>query len=149
MQRQLCALLFCKFQICRRTPLPSAYQIRCGGAKGMVALDPGLQGLKLQLRPSMIKFTSKDDDKLELLEYSKPSKWEYNYKFHSLRACSYRVKCVNVFISQGYILSNVTAPREHQSDRCFVYLYIVYCSSSLRISVCSMLPLFYMRVASQ
>ncbi|KAJ3034383.1 hypothetical protein HDV00_005069 [Rhizophlyctis rosea] len=35
---------------------PSAYQIRHGGAKGMIAINPDLRGRTLRLRPSMIKF---------------------------------------------------------------------------------------------
>ncbi len=54
----------------------------------MVALDPWLQDRKLQIRPSMIKFASKDDNKMELLEYSKPSKCVPSYKCHLYESCS-------------------------------------------------------------
>jgi hypothetical protein len=38
--------------------IPSALQFRLGGAKGMLVLDNSLQGRKIQLRPSQIKFES-------------------------------------------------------------------------------------------
>ncbi|ORY30129.1 RdRP-domain-containing protein [Rhizoclosmatium globosum] len=37
---------------------PSAFQIRFGGAKGMVSVDPSLKGRQLRLRESMVKFES-------------------------------------------------------------------------------------------
>jgi RNA-dependent RNA polymerase len=39
---------------------PSLFQIRCGGVKGVIALDPHLKGIKLLRRESMIKFESED-----------------------------------------------------------------------------------------
>lgn len=36
--------------------VPSCYQIRLGGAKGVVVVDPTLEGRKICLRPSQIKF---------------------------------------------------------------------------------------------
>jgi hypothetical protein len=38
--------------------IPSALQFRLGGAKGVLVLDNNLQGRKIQLRPSQIKFES-------------------------------------------------------------------------------------------
>lgn len=40
--------------------LPSAFQIRIAGAKGMLSIDSRLTGLDVCLRPSMKKFESKD-----------------------------------------------------------------------------------------
>lgn len=58
-------------------PIPSAYQIRYGGCKGMLAIDPRLpQGEDqeiLQWRKSMKKFSS-SHLALEICEATKPSK---------------------------------------------------------------------------
>ncbi|KAG8700429.1 hypothetical protein FRC11_012943, partial [Ceratobasidium sp. 423] len=45
---------------------PSAFQIRIGGSKGMVRLDPKLEGRVLCLRPSMNKFDAEHDLSLEI-----------------------------------------------------------------------------------
>lgn len=86
--------------------VPSAYQIRYGGCKGMLALDPNLpQGKKiLQYRDSMRKFDCSHKD-LEICEFSRPSKlwtlfpscvyvfaifaWEYRLFFHSRKKWPY------------------------------------------------------------
>jgi hypothetical protein len=39
---------------------PTAFQIRWAGAKGMLAIDPRLEGNKICIRPSMLKFESND-----------------------------------------------------------------------------------------
>jgi RNA-dependent RNA polymerase len=40
----------------------SAFQIRLGGIKGIVAVNPGLGGEQLMVRPSMLKFKSNDTE---------------------------------------------------------------------------------------
>ncbi|KAL9641668.1 hypothetical protein ABK040_016899 [Willaertia magna] len=49
---------------------PCAYQIRFGGAKGMVVLDPTLKHKEMVLRKSQIKFPSCHTD-LEIVDFSK------------------------------------------------------------------------------
>ncbi|KAF2004377.1 RNA-dependent RNA polymerase [Amniculicola lignicola CBS 123094] len=52
---------------------PTCFQIRWGGAKGMLALDPHLDGMVMRVRPSMIKFPSEDIVNLEICDMgSKP-----------------------------------------------------------------------------
>ena len=38
--------------------VPSVFQVRLAGAKGVVMVQPDLQGDVIQLRPSMIKFAA-------------------------------------------------------------------------------------------
>lgn len=45
---------------------PTCFQIRLGGAKGMLALDPCLKGSIICLRPSMVKFPSNAMQDLEI-----------------------------------------------------------------------------------
>lgn len=55
-------------------PTPCAFQIRLGGSKGMVRLDPKLTGKKLCLRPSMTKFEAPGERNLEIARaFEKPS----------------------------------------------------------------------------
>lgn len=52
---------------------PIAFQIRFRGAKGMLALDSGLRGSVVRIRPSMTKFESADKSILEICDMaSKP-----------------------------------------------------------------------------
>ncbi|KAL9265309.1 RNA-dependent RNA polymerase 1-like protein [Drosera capensis] len=54
---------------CGLRSIPSAYQIRYGGFKGVVAIDP-TSSKKLSLRRSMCKFES-EETKLDVLSYTK------------------------------------------------------------------------------
>ena len=60
---------------------PSAFQIRFGGCKGVVALAPDLgEEEKLQLRKSMEKFPS-EHNQLEVVETSRPGLHNHNMLF--------------------------------------------------------------------
>ncbi|KAK7177991.1 RNA-dependent RNA polymerase [Paraphaeosphaeria sporulosa] len=50
---------------------PTCFQIRCGGAKGMLSLDPRLDGSKVCFRPSMLKFESTDNANLEICDMAR------------------------------------------------------------------------------
>ncbi|KAL2265115.1 hypothetical protein VTJ83DRAFT_6215 [Remersonia thermophila] len=52
----------------RRKGLPTCFQIRWGGAKGMLSLDQRLEGNKICIRPSMTKFQSNDLRYLEICD---------------------------------------------------------------------------------
>ena len=45
---------------------PTLYQIRFGGAKGMISLDTRLKGYQLCLRPSMIKYEGSKSSEIEI-----------------------------------------------------------------------------------
>lgn len=49
-----------------RMKRPNVFQIRFAGAKGVVSLDPRLEGDKICLRPSMIKFDGSNDRNIEI-----------------------------------------------------------------------------------
>ncbi|KAF8542541.1 RNA dependent RNA polymerase-domain-containing protein [Trichophaea hybrida] len=50
--------------------MPTVFQIRYAGAKGMIALDPTLKGDKLCLRKSMIKFEGSEARNIELCTWA-------------------------------------------------------------------------------
>ncbi|KAG9099926.1 hypothetical protein FRC06_004696 [Ceratobasidium sp. 370] len=55
-------------------PIPCAFQIRIGGSKGMVRMDPKLPGDQLCLRPSMTKFEAPGEFALEIARaFERPS----------------------------------------------------------------------------
>ncbi|XP_033101390.1 probable RNA-dependent RNA polymerase 1 isoform X2 [Anneissia japonica] len=58
---------------------PSAFQIRYGGCKGVLAVDPTIPGEKIVIRKSMKKFESDDCD-LEKMTESKPGRLFLNYQ---------------------------------------------------------------------
>ncbi|KAF2115325.1 RNA dependent RNA polymerase-domain-containing protein [Lophiotrema nucula] len=55
----------------QRKGLLTCFQIRWGGAKGMLALDTRLEGNIINFRPSMIKFESTDNANLEICDVAK------------------------------------------------------------------------------
>ncbi|CAF1279555.1 unnamed protein product [Rotaria magnacalcarata] len=59
--------------ICCQEDIPSAFQVRVAGCKGMVAIDPEstLNDYYIHVRDSMVKFPS-DDWNLEICEFSRP-----------------------------------------------------------------------------
>ncbi|KAG8694498.1 hypothetical protein FRC08_008450 [Ceratobasidium sp. 394] len=58
----------------RDEPIPCAFQIRIGGSKGMVRMDPKLTGDQLGLRPSMTKFEAPEELALEIARaFERPS----------------------------------------------------------------------------
>lgn len=59
---------------------PSAYQIRFGGVKGVVAVDPTMNGgVQLCCRPSMLKFNS-EHSSLEILNVARPLSMYLNHQ---------------------------------------------------------------------
>ncbi|KAJ3087107.1 hypothetical protein HK102_011793 [Quaeritorhiza haematococci] len=54
-----------------RDELPSAYQIRFRGCKGMLAVDPRLNGDQIHYRPSMEKFQTDQSNTLEIARTSR------------------------------------------------------------------------------
>ncbi|CAN8010778.1 unnamed protein product, partial [Ixodes pacificus] len=62
-------------KVCKKLDLaevPSAIQIRYAGYKGMLCVNPELQGDKLVLRDSMRKFSCSNSDSLEVIKVSAP-----------------------------------------------------------------------------
>ncbi|KAJ3242194.1 hypothetical protein HDU81_006606 [Chytriomyces hyalinus] len=53
--------------------VPSAFQIRFGGAKGMVSVDARLPGKRMCIRDSMTKFDSPNCKVLEVADYASPT----------------------------------------------------------------------------
>jgi RNA-dependent RNA polymerase len=62
-----------KCRLVKQYGVPSSYQIRYGGYKGVVAVDPTMESssYKLSLRPSMNKFPS-EQISLDILNWSRP-----------------------------------------------------------------------------
>ncbi|GAA6064674.1 hypothetical protein JCM10212_001790 [Sporobolomyces blumeae] len=56
----------------RRKENPSAYQFRLGGAKGMLVVDPLLDGKQVQLRPSQIKYEGTSRGLDNALSFTRP-----------------------------------------------------------------------------
>ena len=55
--------------------VPSVFQIRIQGAKGVLSVDPTLSGLKIGLRPSMVKFETLESPAIEVARsFTKPGK---------------------------------------------------------------------------
>ncbi|XP_078610878.1 uncharacterized protein LOC144881587 [Branchiostoma floridae x Branchiostoma japonicum] len=71
------ALKVCREIGRRETEVPSAYQIRYGGVKGVVAVDPSLHRDVMQVRQSMIKFVSPDEN-IEICMTSHPARLYLN-----------------------------------------------------------------------
>lgn len=70
---------------------PSAFQIRLGGSKGVVAMDPTLQNdEELYVRDSMQKYESSYRT-VEILELSRPSSLDLNQQV-SIGCDSYAAK---------------------------------------------------------
>ncbi|KAJ1551705.1 hypothetical protein HK096_003853 [Nowakowskiella sp. JEL0078] len=61
----------------RESEPPSAYQIRFGGCKGMVAVDPTLKGDELHIRPSMRKFDAPTSHNFEIVKTSRIARQAY------------------------------------------------------------------------
>ena len=55
--------------------IPSAYQVRVAGCKGMLSIDPSstISDYYIKVRKSMMKFTT-DDWTLEIVDHSRISK---------------------------------------------------------------------------
>ncbi|KAJ3069714.1 hypothetical protein HDU98_007219 [Podochytrium sp. JEL0797] len=60
-----------------RDAVPSAFQIRFGGAKGMISVDPSIPGRMMSIRKSMIKFESPNCRFLEVADYASSSRSAY------------------------------------------------------------------------
>ncbi|KAH9885923.1 rna-dependent rna polymerase [Xylariomycetidae sp. FL2044] len=52
----------------KKRSLPTCFQIRWAGAKGMLSLDSTLEGMVMRVRDSMLKFDSKDTTHLEICD---------------------------------------------------------------------------------
>ena len=58
---------------------PGSYQIRYGGAKGMLSVDHAQKGLAMCLRPSMIKFNTPDSNIIEIARaFDRPGAYYLN-----------------------------------------------------------------------
>lgn len=52
----------------QRRAFPTCFQIRWGGAKGMLSLNTSMPGPSIAFRPSMVKFKSDDTENLEICD---------------------------------------------------------------------------------
>lgn len=68
--RELCSVknMRREWQLSQKDParIPSAIQFRCGGAKGVLCLNPKLKGKVMKVRHSMIKFSAPEHRDLEV-----------------------------------------------------------------------------------
>jgi len=60
--------------------VPSVFQFRCGGSKGVLAVDPKLKGLELHFRKSQHKFDTRKDE-LEIIRWSQVAEAALNRQF--------------------------------------------------------------------
>lgn len=68
-----------------RRYLPSVYQVRYRGYKGVLTLDPTLRGqIQAQFRASMRKFTDSPDYSFAVVDYSKVCAWLQSYTVHGV-----------------------------------------------------------------
>jgi hypothetical protein len=68
-----------------RRYLPSVYQVRYRGYKGVLTLDPTLRGqTQAQFRASMRKFTDSPDYSFAVVDYSKVCAWLQSSSIHSV-----------------------------------------------------------------
>jgi RNA-dependent RNA polymerase len=68
-------------RILKQTDIPSAFQLRVAGCKGMVAIDPDstMDDFYIHIRQSMIKFDSNDWN-LEVCEISRPCSFSFLFE---------------------------------------------------------------------
>ncbi|GFT29347.1 RNA-dependent RNA polymerase [Trichonephila clavipes] len=76
--------------------LCSAFQIRYGGYKGMLVVDPTLKGIDIVFRESMKKFDSPENIRLEIARTSAPGRETHNILFYALLALAKHPFYVNV-----------------------------------------------------
>jgi RNA-dependent RNA polymerase len=68
-----------------QSDVPSAFQVRIAGCKGMLAIDPKSKSNQfyIQIRKSMVKFDS-DDWTLHVVDHSRPSKYSQVMNFYMI-----------------------------------------------------------------
>jgi len=77
MSKELALVIAKKFKM----SCTSAVQIRMGGVKGVLAVKPSLQGLSVELRPSMIKFDASGDTALNVIRNATYSQANLNRQY--------------------------------------------------------------------
>ena len=67
----------------KNIPIPSAYQIRLAGCKGLIIIDPQStdEQFYMKIRPSMKKFDC-NNWILDICDYSRPSRSMFLNRFH-------------------------------------------------------------------